>query len=209
MDIFLKYELFYDENDEVAFNEDLLERQLDTLINIFSNDKLDIRVYQLDSEKRFFDRNDNYSPAVALIVKDLKEKDSLLSKLFKDKFVEEDQSELDRNILIFKYLFPLLVKRQYRVLKEKCNEYYIEYYKNCGFDFVLPQSLVKEKYGDQDKMIDLSLLTPDEFIEYLIPEYYLSLGYWDNDKLRKKDDVMKKLSKSWYNKKNQIVSIIE
>lgn len=209
MDIFLKYELFYDENDQVAFNYDLLDRQLDTLMNLFNNDKLDIRVYQLDAEKRFFDRNDNYSPAVELIVKDLKEKNSILSKLFKDKFVEENQSIEERNIQIFKFLFPLIVLRQYRELNEKHQQYYLNCSKAFGFAFLLPESLIKERYPKEDKKIDLSKLTPDEVIEYIVPEYYLMLGYWDNDPLRKKEDALAKLRKGWLTKKNQVVSIME
>ena len=209
MDIFLKYELFYDEHDRLAFNNAFFYKQRETLEKLFGDEPLDIRVYQRDHEKKLFDRNDNYSAAVQTIINDIKDPGSVLNRLYKDLYIEEGQSELDRNIRIFREQFILLVMRQYDNFAEQQGAFYaLNYYKKYSFKFFLPIKILAEKYQDNVKTIDLSKLTKDEVIEYIVPDYYLAVGYWDRDQLRAKKEEMATLGKEWFNEYNQVVEIV-
>ena len=208
MDIFLKYELFYDEEDKLAFNEAFFDKQRETLESLFGEEPLDIRVFQRDFEKRLFDRNDNYSPAVQTIINDIKDQDSVLSFLFKDKYLDKDISELDRKILIFKQVFIILVMRQYRSPEEKGCYYLLNYDNKLEFKFFLPISIIATKYKEEFTEIDLSKLSTDEVIENIVPDYYLAIGYWDKDKLRADKEEMATFGREWFNEYNQIVPIV-
>lgn len=208
MDIFLKYELFYDEEDKLAFNEAFFDKQRETLESLFGEEPLDIRVFQRDFEKRLFDRNDNYSPAVQTIINDIKDPDSVLSFLFKDKYLDKDISELDRKILIFKQVFIILVMRQYRSPEEKGCYYLLNYDNKLEFKFFLPISIIATKYKEEFTEIDLSKLSTDEVIENIVPDYYLAIGYWDKDKLRADKEEMATFGREWFNEYNQIVPIV-
>ena len=208
MDIFLRYELFYDEEDKLTFNEAFFDKQRETLENLFADEELDIRVYQRDFEKKLFDRNDNYSAAVSTIVKDIKDPGSVLSYLFKDKFLDKEFSDLDRKILIFKAVFIPLVMRQYHDPEEKGCSYTFNYYKELTFNFFLPISIIATKYKEEFTTIDLGKLSSDEVIEYIVPDYYLTIGYWDRDELRKNKEEMATLGKEWFNEYNQVVPIV-
>lgn len=208
MDIFLKYELFYDEEDKLAFNEAFFDKQRETLESLFGEEPLDIRVFQRDFEKRLFDRNDNYSPAVQTIINDIKDPDSVLSFLFKDKYLDKDISELDRKILIFKQVFITLVMRQYRSPEEKGCYYLLNYDNKLEFKFFLPISIIATKYKEEFTEIDLSKLSTDEVIENIVPDYYLAIGYWDKDKLRADKEEMATFGREWFNEYNQIVPIV-
>ena len=208
MDIFLKYELFYDEEGKLAFNEAFFDKQRETLESLFGEEPLDIRVFQRDFEKRLFDRNDNYSPAVQTIINDIKDPDSVLSFLFKDKYLDKDISELDRKILIFKQVFITLVMRQYRSPEEKGCYYLLNYDNKLEFKFFLPISIIATKYKEEFTEIDLSKLSTDEVIENIVPDYYLAIGYWDKDKLRADKEKMATFGREWFNEYNQIVPIV-
>lgn len=209
MDIFLKYEVYYNEDNELVVNQDLMDHQLDTFINLFTNKHLDIRVYQLDAHKKFFDMNDNYSEAVRFLVNDIKDNSSFLSFLLKGTFMKEGQSDLERQIAIFKHIFSMMVLRQYRDQELEGKYYFFPYYKNYGFKFFLPQEILDEKYEGKDQEIDLSLLSNDEFLRCIVPDYYLDLGYWDRAPLRDRSEIINKLPKDWGRKKNIIVSLFD
>ena len=208
MDIFLKYELFYDEEDKIAFNEVFFDKQRETIENLFGEEELDIRVFQRNFEKRLFDRNDNYSAAVQTIINDIKDPDSVLSYLFKDKYLEKDISELDRKILIFKQIFIHLVMRQYRNPEEKGCTYLLNYDNKFEFKFFLPISIIATTYKEEFTEIDLSKLSTDEVIEYIVPDYYLAIGYWDKNTLRADKEEMATFGREWFNEYNQIVPIV-
>ena len=209
MDIFLKYELYYDENDRLAFNNEFFYKQRETLENLFGDEPLDIRVYQRNFEKKLFDRNDNYSAAVQTIINDIKDPQSVLNRLYRGLYEEEGQSDLDRKIRIFREQFILLVMRQYDNFAEEQGAFYaLNYYKKYEFKFFLPIKLLAEKFKDNIQTIDLSALTNDEIIEHVVPDYYLAVGYWDRDKLRAKKEEMATLGKEWLNEYNQVVNIV-
>lgn len=210
MDIFLKYEIFMDECNKVAFNDELFNKHPEVFENLFSDEPLDIRVYQRIANKKFLDRNDNYSNAVKWLVNDIKDKKSILSKMFKGKYSEGGLSALERNICIFKELFPLLVLRQYAYRTLPGERYYLLYYRKYGFKFYLPEEFLKSKFGEEYKSIDLSTLTSDEFIEYILPDYYLSLSF-NNIRMPKahKEDALSNLGREWFNEENQVVSAVE
>lgn len=208
MDIFLKYELFYDEEDKIAFNEVFFDKQRETLENLFNDEELDIRVFQRNFEKRLFDRNDNYSAAVQTIINDIKDPESVLSYLFKNKYLDKDISELDRKILIFKQIFIDLVMRQYRNPDEKGCTYLLNYDNKLEFKFFLPIAIIATKYKEEFTEIDLTQLSTDEVIEYIVPDYYLAIGYWDKDSLRADKEEMVTFGREWFNEYNQIVPIV-
>lgn len=208
MDIFLKYELFYDEEDKIAFNEVFFDKQRETLENLFNEEELDIRVFQRNFEKRLFDRNDNYSAAVQTIINDIKDPESVLSYLFKNKYLDKDISELDRKILIFKQIFIDLVMRQYRNPDEKGCTYLLNYDNKLEFKFFLPIAIIATKYKEEFTEIDLTKLSTDEVIEYIVPDYYLAIGYWDKDSLRADKEEMVTFGREWFNEYNQIVPIV-
>ena len=209
MDIFLKYELFMDECYKVAFNYDLFNKHPEILENLFSDEELKIRVFQRVADKKFFDRNDNYSVAVQWLVNDIKDNKSILSQLFKNKYLNES-SELERNIRIFKDVFPLIVLRQFAYKTLPGQYYYFEYYRKNGFKFFLPAEFIEKKFGEDYQSIDLKKLTPDEFLEYVVPDYYLALAFANIKKPKAtKEDLLSNLGKEWFNEENQVVSIAE
>ena len=209
MDIFLKYELFMDECNKVAFNDELFNKHPEVLENLFADEELKIRVYQRMADKKFFDRNDNYSLAVQWLVNDIKDSKSILSSLYRGKYLNEG-SGLARNVRIFKEIFPLIVLRQFAYKTLPGKVYYLEYYRKNGFKFFLPQKFLEEKFPEDSNTIDLKTLTPEEFLEYVIPDYYLSLAF-NNIKKPKatKEDLLSNLGQEWFNEENQVVNALE
>ena len=209
MDIILKYELFYDELNRIKFNEDLFEKHPEEIESLFVDEEINVKVYQRVANKKFFDRIDNYSIAVQWLVNDIKDKKSILSQFFKDKFLEE-KTALERNIQIFKVIFPLLVLRQFRDPKAYGINYYLEYYRKNGVKFFLPADIILDTYGENYHSIDLRELDKDVFIEFVIPEYYLALAYAGIKKPKAtKEDLLSNLGREWFNEENHIVPAVE
>ena len=209
MDIFLKYELYMDECNKVAFNYDLFNKHPEVFENLFADEPLDIRVYQRMADKSFLDRNDNYSISVQWLVNDIKDNKSILKQLFNGKFTDVNLSERDRNILIFKEVFPLIVARQFAYKTLPGAWYYFVYFKNNGFKFYLPQEFINEKFAGEYKTVDLSKLTPEELLKYIVPDYYLALSVSKVYMPKSKDSVLLNISREWINENNQVVNAIE
>ena len=209
MDIFLKYELYQDECNKIAFNYEYFEKHPEVFENLFVDEELDIRVHQRYENKKLFDRNDNYSIPVQWIVNDINDEKSILSQLFKDKFLNENLNELERKIRIFKYIFPILVLRQFAYKTLPGARYRVNYYRDHSFKFFLPQEFIEQRFGEDYETIDLKKLTNDEFIEYVLPEYYLDLAFANIKKPKNKEDILANLGREWFNEENQVVSIAE
>ena len=154
-----------DECNKVAFNYDLFNKHPEVFENLFADEPLDIRVYQRMADKSFLDRNDNYSISVQWLVADIKDNKSILKQLFNGKFTEVNLTELERNILIFKEVFPLIVARQFAYKTLPGAWYWLIYFKNNGFKFYLPQEFIDEKLGGEYKTVDLKKLAPEDFLK--------------------------------------------
>lgn len=209
MDIFLKYELYMDECNKVAFNYDLFNKHPEVFENLFADEPLDIRVYQRMADKSFLDRNDNYSISVQWLVADIKDNKSILKQLFNGKFTDVNLTELERNILIFKEVFPLIVARQFAYKTLPGAWYWFIYFKNNGFKFYLPQEFIDEKLGGEYKTVDLKKLDPEDFLKYVVPDYYLALSFSRVSRPKDKESVLMSLGREWLNEENQVVTAIE
>ena len=210
MDIILKYELFLDEYNKVAFNYELFNKHQEIFENLFTTEEpLNIKVYQRVANKKFLDRIDNYSISIEWLVNDIKDEKSIIQALFRGKFVAVGQTTLQRNILIFKEVFPLIVARQYAYKTLPGAWYYFIYFRNNGFKFYLPQEFIDERLNGEYKTVDLKQLTPEEFLQYVVPDYYLALSYSRVKRPKAKESVLMNLGREWFNEENQVVTAIE
>ncbi len=209
MDIFLKYELYQNDCYKIVFNYEYFEKHPEVFDDLFADEELDVRVHQRYENKKLFDRNDNYSVAVTWIVNDIKDEESILSKLFKDKFLNEDLNEHERRIRIFKYIFPILTLRQFAYKTLPGARYALTYFQDHSFKFFLPKEFLEARFGEKYDTIDIKKLTNDEIIEYILPDYYLSLSYADLKKPKDKEDPLANLGREWLNEDNQVVSVVK
>ena len=144
---------------------------------------------------------EKHTDPLKCLLNDIKHDDSNLNAIIKPMFCSGNV--VNDKINALKYLvkqYVLCAFNNKNALNDANFVNYVSfYYKNYCYNYCLKKSIIKDiAVSDDYCEIDLTKLSVEDLARWVIPRYYEELGMWDREDVRNNKELMRKLTRSWF-----------
>ena len=140
MEITLNYLIYQTSEGYIYFDKEYFLAQKDIINQILTETDCTLTVKRDGGNGSFFDKTDSLADAIKIIAKDIRNKNSVLNKLYKG--ILSDELEIFANVVGY-----LTLGGWTNSNSKEYTTYFFSYFKSSvGFKFSCPKKYLKEKY---------------------------------------------------------------
>lgn len=198
MEITLNYLIYQSSEGNIYFDKEYFLAQKDIINQLLTETDYNLTVKRDGGNGSFFDKTDSLADAIKIIAKDIRNKNSVLNKLYEG--VLSDELEIFANVVRY-----LTLGGWTNSNSKEYTTYFFPYYKSLvGFKFSCPNKYLTKKY---QRELDIYSLDKEFILNNIVPAYYYDLGWWDRKSIRDNQEVMDYLSENWLSEDHSIAKL--